>query len=226
MSTEKDIYEDIRSVERSRTEARKHYDRISGIYDYIEGSFEKKYRDMALNHLDISPGEKVLEVGFGTGQALKEISSRVGSKGIVVGIDISPKMCRISKEMLLEEKSFDNIELLCADAVWIPFKDHIFHKTFMSFTLELFKEEEIRTVLKEIKRVLKDEGKLCVVSLFREEAAFVELYEIFHDLFPRILDCRPIYPKRMLEDVGFDIEEVRREKMGVLPIQIVTAVSR
>ncbi len=226
MSTEEDVYEEIRSVQRSRTEARKHYDRISGIYDYIEGAFEKKYRKLALDHLEIRPGEKVLEIGFGTGHSLKELSSRVGSEGRVVGIDISSEMCRISKERLLAESFSENVELICADAVWIPLKEHTFHKGFMSFTLELFKEEEIGLVLNEIRRVLKEEGKLCLVSLFREEDAFVELYEIFHDLFPSILDCRPIYPKKMLEDVGFDIEEVKKEKMGILPIQIVTAVSR
>ncbi|MFP4185860.1 MAG: hypothetical protein ACLFSM_06610 [Thermoplasmata archaeon] len=36
--------------------------------------------------------------------------------------------------------------------------------------------------------------------------------------------CLP--PKDMLKDRNFEVEEVRREKMGVLPIQIVTRISR
>lgn len=225
MNKKEDIYGNIKSVHRSRAEARKHYDRISGIYDYIEGAFEKKYRDMALDHLRIKTGETVLEIGFGTGHALKDIADRVGSEGRVVGIDISPEMCKVSKNRLLDAGFLENVELICADAVFIPLKEHVFDKIFMSFTLELFNEKEIQMVLNEIKTVLDKEGKLCVVSLSREEDAFVELYEIFHDVFPRILDCRPIYPRRMLEDLGFEVEDVRREKMGVLPIQIVTAVS-
>ncbi|MFW5945916.1 MAG: class I SAM-dependent methyltransferase [Candidatus Natronoplasma sp.] len=225
MSIEEDPYEDIKSLERSRAEAKKHYDRISGIYDYIEGAFEKKYRDMALDHLELNPEERVLEIGFGTGHALKEMIDRIGSKGKVIGVDISTQMCRVTKDRLLSEGSFEDVELMCADAVRIPFKDRTFDKIFMSFTLELFSEEEIQAVLKEIKRVLQQGGKICVVSLSREEGFFVELYEIFHDLFPQILDCRPIYPERMLEDAGFELEEVKREKVGVLPIQIVTAIS-
>ncbi len=225
MSNDRHLFEDVSRIERSRVEAKKHYDRISAIYDYVEGAFEKKYREMALACLHISAGEKVLEIGFGTGHAMKEMADRVGSRGRVFGIDISKEMCKITKNRLLAEGSLKHVELICADAVQMPFKDHIFDKIFMSFTLELFSEDEIRMVLNEVKRILDEEGKVCVVSLFREEDAFVELYEIFHDLFPRILDCRPIYPKKMLENEDFEIEEVRREKIGVLPIQIVTANS-
>ena len=226
MSTEENIYENIKSIQRTRAEARKHYDKISGIYDYVEGAFEKKYRDMALDHLEIKSGDDVLEIGFGTGHAIKDISDRVGSSGRVVGIDISPEMCKVSKDRLLAADFLKNVDLICADAVLMPLKDEIFDKIFMSFTLELFSEKEIKIVLKEARRILNTGGKICVVSLFREEAVFVELYEIFHDLFPRILDCRPIYPKSMLENVGFEIEDEKIEKMGVLPIQIVTAISR
>ncbi|MEF8833024.1 MAG: class I SAM-dependent methyltransferase, partial [Candidatus Thermoplasmatota archaeon] len=154
------------------------------------------------------------------------ILAKVGEEGRVVGIDISLEMCRITQGRLFAENSFQNVDLICADAVCIPLKENIFDKIFMSFTLELFSELEILKVLDEIKRILNEKGKLCVVSLSREEDVFVELYEIFHDLFPRILDCRPIYPKKILEDRNFEVEEVRREKMGILPIQIVTAMSR
>ncbi len=225
MSKDRNFSKDIKRIERSRAEAKRHYDRISGIYEYVEGAFEKKYRDMALDHLHISAGEKVLEIGFGTGHALKEMADRVGSTGRVLGIDISTKMCKKTKERLLTETSLKYVDIICADAVQIPFKDHIFDKAFISFTLELFSEDEIHLVLDEVKRILDNDGKLCVVSLSREEDAFVELYEIFHENFPRILDCRPIYPRKMLEDEGFEIEEAMKEKMGVLPIQIVTARS-
>ncbi len=225
MTLDKDPYKELSTVERSRAEAKKHYDRISGIYDYIEGAFEKKYRDMALDSLEITTGESVIEIGCGTGHALKSIASQASPEGKVIGLDISSEMCKTSKKRLSSESDFD-FEIICGDAVQIPLKDSIFDKAFMSFTLELFSEKEIRMVLGEINRVLKEEGKFCVVSLSREEDAFVELYEIFHDVFPRVLDCRPIHPEEMLKKSDYEIETIRREKMGVLPIQIVTAISR
>ncbi len=226
MSVEEDPYSEIRAIERSRTEAKKHYDRISSFYNHIEGAFEKKYRDMALDLFEIRSGERVLEIGFGTGHALKEIANRVGLEGRIIGIDISTEMCEITRERLVGKNSLENADLICADAISIPLEENVFDKIFMSFTLELFSELEIKTVLNEIKRLLDEKGKLCVVSLSKEEDTFVELYERLHDFFPQILDCRPIYPAKMLEDRNFEVEEVKREKMVGLPIQIVIAMSR
>ena len=225
MEIDDDPFTDVKSIRRSRTEAKRHYDRLSSIYDYLEGAFEEKYRAIALDQLDIKPDEKVLEIGFGTGHSLKDMAENIGGKGRVVGVDISMEMCKVSKDRLLRKNLLKKIDLICADAVDLPLEAERFDKIFMSFTLELFSEDKIRMVLKEVKRVLDKKGKLCVVSLSREEEVFVELYEIFHDVFPRILDCRPIHPKKILKDQDFEVLNVIEKKMGILPIQIVVATS-
>jgi len=44
--------------------------------------------------LDVQPGERVLEIGFGPGLAIAELSRRVGESGQVFGIDHSEVMLR------------------------------------------------------------------------------------------------------------------------------------
>ena len=82
----------ILPVLRSKEEAREAYDRMSKFYDYTEGMFEKKYINIALKELKIRKEEVILEIGFGTGNALINIAEYIGKNGVVHGIDISPKI--------------------------------------------------------------------------------------------------------------------------------------
>ncbi len=223
MEIDDDPFSDVKSIKRSRGEAKRHYDRISSLYDYLEGAFEERYRAIAQDQLDLRSGEKVLEIGFGTGHSLKYMVENIEGDGKVVGVDISMEMCKVSKQRLFRANLLAEAELVCADAVSLPLKADFFDKIFMSFTLELFSEDDTIMVLKEIKRTLDKKGVLCIVSLSREEEVFVELYEIFHDIFPKILDCRPIRPKKILEEQGFKVIKSIEKKMGILPIQIVVA---
>lgn len=43
------------------------YDRVSNAYDLIADSSENRYRQLGIKALDLRPGLKVLEIGFGTG---------------------------------------------------------------------------------------------------------------------------------------------------------------
>jgi len=96
----------------------------------------------------------------------------------------------------------------------------------MSFTLELFELPEIFQVLGEIRRVLKIDGKLGVVSLSKEEeGSLLRLYEWAHQKWPRYIDCRPIYTKELLVDAGFDIKSWQKMHMLGLPLDIVIAVN-
>jgi len=216
---------EILRVYRTKEQAERTYDKISRIYDLITGPFERKFRGMALNQLDVKEGETVLEIGFGTGHCLEEIAKRIGENGKAYGIDISSRMLDITRKRVEKKRLADTVELYCGDAMSMPYEDDMFDAVFMSFTLELFDTPEIPAVLKEIKRVLKPKGRLGVVSMSKEdgESKLLKAYEWVHKNFPAIVDCRPIYVEKLIRDAGYSIKSKEKIKLFGLPGEIVVA---
>ena len=214
---------EILRVYRTKEQAKRTYDKISRIYDLITGPFERKFRDMGLNQLDVKEGETVLEIGFGTGHCLEEIAKRVGENGKAYGIDISSRMLDITRKRMEKKRLADTVELYCGDAMNMPYEDNMFDVVFMSFTLELFDTPEIPAVLKEIKRVLKPKGRLGVASMSKEdgESWLLKAYEWIHKNFPVIADCRPIYVEKSIRDAGYSIKSREKIKLFGLPGEIV-----
>lgn len=218
----------ILPVSRSKKEAREAYDKISKFYDCTEGIFEKKYINMALEQLDIKEGEVVLEIGFGTGNALIKIAEYAGRSGFVYGIDISPKMVEATIRKIKKRSLPDRIRLTCGDAIRLPYSNKKFDAVFLSFTLELFDTPEIPKILKEVKRVLKPDGRLGIVSLSKDngKSLFLRLYEWAHKKFPGYIDCRPIFVSYSLENAGFKIKYKNKAKIFLAPLEIVIGINR
>jgi len=107
------VREKILRVHRTKEQAKRNYDRISRIYDCVFGQFERKFRDMGLEKLDVKDGEIVLEAGFGTGHCLAEIAKKVGNNGKTYGIDISSGMLEVTRKRLEKEGIADKVDLYC-----------------------------------------------------------------------------------------------------------------
>jgi ubiquinone/menaquinone biosynthesis C-methylase UbiE len=214
----------ISRVNRSKEEARASYNRLSSWYDVIAGSTEKKYRDWGLEKLSAQPGERMLEIGFGTGHCLVSLAKAVGPDGRVVGLDISDGMLAITQERLKEEGLHDRVDLHLGDAASLDFiPANSLDGIFMSFTLELFDNPEIPRVLQECHRVLKPGGRLAVVSMTKTNppGLAVRMYEWFHEHIPNYADCRPIFARQAFEANGFKIQDVSLSSMWGLPVEIV-----
>jgi len=124
-------------VLRSKKEARKLYNRISGVYDGIAGIFERKYTEVALWRLAVQEGERVLEIGSGTGRSLLTIARSVGSGGQAYGIDISPGMLKVTQRKLEKSRLADRVELHCGDALSLPYRDNTLDAVLMSLRQKL-----------------------------------------------------------------------------------------
>ena len=211
-------------VTRSKQEAKASYDRMSRLYD-VFGAFERKYKYAGLSKLEARNGEKILEIGFGTGHCILALAQSVGDQGKVYGIDISEGMCRVALSRLEKSELSQRVELQCGDAARLPFKANYFDAVFMSFALELFDSPEIPVVLRECRRVLKNKGRICVVTMSKKDndGIVVRLYEWFHKMLPGYVDCRPIFARRALEQAGFNIHEVMEMSMWGLPVEVILA---
>ena len=195
---------------------------MSASYDLFSGLFEKKYRNMALEYLKIKTGETVLEIGFGTGHCLKQIAELVGVEGRVCGIDISSGMLAVAKRRLEKSGLQKRVELTCDDASKMPYADNEFDAVFMSFTLELFDTPEISCVLVGIKRILKSNGRLGVISLTKDDndTLLIRFYEWLHQKMPTLIDCRPIFVDIALHEAGFNVQLKKRVSLLGIPADI------
>lgn len=61
---------EICRARRSKRAAKRVYDRLSSVYDLLEGRWENEARTAGLRRLHLMEGEDILEIGPGTGQAL------------------------------------------------------------------------------------------------------------------------------------------------------------
>ncbi len=213
-------------VVRSHEQARASYDRLSRWYDVFEEPFERHARRIGLRLLGPAPGERIIEIGFGTGHDLVALARAVGLEGLVCGVDLSPGMRRVAEGRVERAKVGARMDLQTADALALPYADGSFDAALMSFTLELFDTPEIPCVLAEIRRVVSPGGRLVVVALTRPTRAglLVRLYERAHRWLPQLVDCRPIPLGAALVEAGLEVRARRAASLWGLPVETALAV--
>lgn len=208
----------------SRLKVIENYDKMSKWYDIFTGP-EKQYIYYGLQILQVTEGDKVLEIGFGTGDALIKLAQSAGDSGKVYGIDISEGMFNVAESKLKKSGLLENIDLVLGDAIQLPFENEFFDVLFMSFTLELFNTSEIPVILSQCLRVLKKGGKMGVVALSDrgDDNLMTKIYKWANQNFPDYVDCRPILTLQELKKAGFFIKKEEELTMWGLPVDVVVA---
>jgi SAM-dependent methyltransferase len=123
----------------------------------------------------IAPGDRVLDVGCGTGVLAREAAGRVGPSGRVTGLDLNDGMLGVARRLRPE------IDWRQGDALDLPFADHAFDVVASQFALMFFPDRP--RALREMWRVLAPGGRLAVaVCASLEETRG---YRLFADILRR-----------------------------------------
>ena len=196
---------------------------MSKWYDMLVERFENKPRSQAVRKLDPQKGEKILEIGFGSGRSLCRIADAIGPTGKVCGVDLSQGMFDITRSRLSKAGLAVRVILIRDDVIQFPFEAGFFDAAFLSFTLELFEDRDIPIVLSICLKALRPGGRICILALSRSQRPKLgsRIYEWLHTMFPQFLDCRPIYIEKSLEEAGFQILGVESLSLGGIECKIV-----
>lgn len=118
---------------------------------------EKAHRpvlDALLNSANLSPGERVLDVGCGTGPSLVAASNLVGEAGSVTGVDIAPPLLARAAERVPA-----NVDLVNADAGKYSFNDAHFDVVQANFGIMFFDDNE--EAFSNLRRAVKSDGRFA-----------------------------------------------------------------
>lgn len=140
------------------------YRRWASIYDAVFGFVSSHGRACAVETVNRLQGQRVLEVGVGTGLALPHY---VATKQ-VVGIDLSTDMLAIARRRVAARGISPRVEaLLEMDAEVMAFPDASFDVAVAMFTATVV--PDARRLVAEMRRVVKPGGDLLFVNHFRAE---------------------------------------------------------
>lgn len=123
---------------------------------------EKKLRQLTIQLSQIKPGDKVLEIGCGTGSLTMAARARVGPAGEVAGIDIAPEMVAKARSKAARKGADISFQTCSIDG--IPFPENRFDTVMCSFMIFHMPDDVRMRGLTEIYRVLKPGGHLFILD--------------------------------------------------------------
>ena len=159
------LWRDTASVDAERAR-----DLVARLERRAKAADEIAARDAYLDLLAITAGERVLDVGCGSGAVTREIARRVGSRGAAVGLDPSPALLAVARELAKEAGVGDRIEFREGDAIRLPLPDGSFDAVVCVTVLSHVPRGE--TAIPEFARVLRPGGRLGVFDLDTDMTAF------------------------------------------------------
>lgn len=188
-----------------RTEAVKSaYRRYAAVYDAIFGAVLQPGRTAVLDALELRPGERVLEVGVGTGLSLPLYPPQVR----VTGIDVSGEMLAKARARVAREGLANVDALLEMDAEAMSFPDASFDKVVAMYVMSVVARPP--RLLAELRRVCRPGGEIFIVNHVRSDNRLIGAVEKALARFSDQLGFHPDFELRQLGPGTAVLDEVSR----------------
>jgi len=179
------------------------YEKLASVYDFTFGPVLHPGRVDAIERMGIKPGDRVLEVGVGTG-----INAALYPRDCsVTGVDLSSPMLEKARERVAR-KGVRNVRLLQMDAANLKFGDDTFDIVYAPYVISVVPDPV--AVTREMCRVCRPGGRIVILNHFRSRNALMAWIErmispfTVHIGFKSDLDLPAFLAQAELKPVSID----------------------
>jgi ubiquinone/menaquinone biosynthesis C-methylase UbiE len=124
--------------------------------------------EQTIRHMDLRPGERILDLGCGTGWATRILARLAGEGpagfGQVIGLDVSDEMVRRARA---QSTDFENVMYVWGTADKIPWEENYFDKVLSVESFYYYPDQE--RALAELFRVMAPHGRMFIlINLYKD----------------------------------------------------------
>ena len=169
-----------------------------GRYDFF-----RRMQERVLAQFDLKDGMNLLDLGCGTGWAVRRAAVLVGPRGRACGVDLSEKMIEQARKAA---EGVRNVEFQQANAEKLPFADRSFDRVISTMSFHHWLRPSV--AMKEIARILRPGAKVCIVDptadnlLMKWADSYVRRHEAGHVKMYSTAEYRKMYEEAGLRYVG------------------------
>ena len=187
--------------------SKRFYGFLAPVYDWIFGMTMEEGRREAARV--VRAGDRVLEVGVGTGLGLRHYPSGCH----VVGVDICPQMLRKARFRALVEGNGTRIELHRMDATRLAFDDESFDVVVAPYVVTTVGDPQ--RLCSEVRRVCRAGGRVVVVSNTRESGFLGNVKTALSPLMERVGFSTDLDVESLLGESGLRVVRAQRVNLGI-----------
>jgi phosphatidylethanolamine/phosphatidyl-N-methylethanolamine N-methyltransferase len=180
------------------------YRRYASVYDAVFGPVLQSGRKAVVQALGLRPGDRVLEVGVGTGLSLPLYPRDVR----ITGIDVSREMLEKARRRVSRRRLANVEALLEMDAERMSFPDASFDKVVAMYVVSVV--ERPAKLLEELHRVCRPHGEIYLVNHVRSDNRFIAAVEKGLARFSDKLGFHPDFELRDMVANAGELTELSR----------------
>jgi demethylmenaquinone methyltransferase/2-methoxy-6-polyprenyl-1,4-benzoquinol methylase len=141
---------------------------------------DRRWRLLAVKRSRVLPGGRALDICCGTGMLTLELARAVGREGHVIGLDFSQNMLDIARQRVNRSPLQGIIDLVSGNAMSLPFEENSFDAVTVGWGLR--NVPDIKTVVKEMERVVKPGGMVVSLDMAKPELpVFKQIYWLYFE---------------------------------------------
>jgi len=183
------------------------------VYQAVFGPLLRRTHRAVVELAALRAGERVLDVGCGTGSLAIALKSSVGPTGRVHGIDASPEMIEVARRAASKAGVDVNFQVGLAEA--IPFPDETFDLVVSQLAIHHLPDDLKPSAFVEMHRVLKSGGR-CLIVDFEPPKSIPGRLVAQMVLGPMMMGTNVKNYRAPLEKAGFNKVETGRTRHRLL----------